>query len=100
MSDPFHEEKPKSAGGLTPDDFEKCPICKAFVGLAEEAACQILKQVNPNMDVNTCKSVLRMKLQGRPVEEIASRLNVPKDLLLEVISKSAEMAGEALKQKK
>jgi len=98
MSDPFHEEK--SPKGLTLEEIEKCPICKAFVGLAEEAACRILKQANPDLDVEACKSVLRLKLQGRPVEEIAGRLHVPKDLLLEVISKSAEMAGEALKQKK
>ncbi len=74
--------------------------CRAFLGLAEEAACRILKQVNPSLDVDACKSVLRMKLQGRPVEEIAGRLNVPEDVLLEVISKSAEMAGKALNTKK
>ena len=84
--------------GLTSKDLEKCPICKTFVSLAEEAACLILKKSNPDLDVEACKAILRMKLQGKPVDEIAKNLHVPKETLLKVIDQSTEMASQTLKQ--
>jgi len=92
------EEKPGKT--LTPKDVEKCPICKTLVNLAEETACLILRKSNPNLDINACKNVLHMKLEGRSVDEIAHKLHVPKTTLIEAISKSVDVASEALKNKK
>jgi len=81
---------------LTRKDLEKCPVCEAFVSLVEEAACTLLKQVNPNLDVNACKNLLRMKLDGKSTEEIAQKLNVPADTLKKIMGESTKLAKQAL----
>ena len=81
---------------LTKKDLDKCPVCKAFVSLAEEAACTLLKQANPNLDINACKNLLRMKLDGKSTEEIAKNLNVPVNTLIKIMGESTRLAKQAL----
>ena len=81
---------------LTKKDLEKCPVCEAFVSLAEEAACTLLKQANPNLDINACKNLLRMKLDGKSTEEIAKNLNVPVNTLIKIMGESTRLAKQAL----
>ena len=83
---------------LTKKDLDKCPVCEAFVNLAEEAACTLLKQVNPNLDMNACKKLLRMKLEGKSAEEIAKNLNVPVNTLIKIMGESVRIAEQALNE--
>ena len=99
MPDPFHRDKPEQSGGMILKSLEKCSICKAFVSLAEETACALLKQANPNLDVNACKQVLHMKLDGKSNEEIAGMLKVPVKILSEVIGQSVDAAKKEIDKK-
>ena len=83
---------------LTKKDLDKCPVCEAFVSLAEEAACTLLKQANPNLDINACKNLLRMKLDGKSTEEIAKNLNVPVNTLIKIMGESVRIAEQALNE--
>jgi len=85
---------------ITKKDLDSCPICKVFVQLTEEAACTLLKKVNPKLDINACKQVLRLKFDGKSNEEIARKLNVPVDVLLQAIGDSVKMAQKAVDEAK
>ncbi|MBW2675744.1 MAG: hypothetical protein JRD89_20450 [Deltaproteobacteria bacterium] len=80
----------------------ECPLCEVFTQLAEEAACKALKRVKKDLDIEACKQILHMKLQGASTEEIAKKLGIPVDALLFAVDygvKSAQSAIEALQKK-
>jgi len=76
--------------------IEECPVCKVFVDFIEETACTLLKRVNPNLDVDACKRLLKMRLEGKSVEEIAKDLGVPTDVLKEAVSRSIDLMEQVL----
>ena len=82
---------------ITKRDIEECPVCRVFVNVAEELACNILKHYNPKLDENACKSILRMRIDGKSVGEIAKMLKVPVDVLRDVMGLSIAETEKAIK---